>query len=127
MINLTQKRSSHFIDLLMKIIHEDEFRSLHFPPIDNGKIEPSASDIEKHWKSIWIPYSTFEIMKPQDPFDIPEEFNNKFLFVFWEEICLESSDLKKNKKLLALKPIDEVLTASTEAFCICLMLNNVSS
>ena len=111
----------------MKIINDNEFRSLHFPTIDNGKIESGASDIEKHWKSMWNPYSTFKIMKPQDPFDMPENFKHEFLFVFWEEICLESSDLKKNKKLLALKPIDEVLTASTEAFCICLMLNNVSS
>ena len=76
---------------------------------------------------MWNPYCTFKIMKPEDAFEYPEEFNHQSLFVFWEEICLESSDLKKKKKMLALKPIDEVLTASTEAFCICLMLNNVSS
>ena len=46
---------------------------------------------------MWNPYSALKMIKPPKAFECPEDFNYKFLFVFWEEISLGSSDLKRTK------------------------------
>jgi len=114
-------------DLMKRIIIDDDFRTLNFPIIDIGISTRGETNIEKHWNSIWNPYNSFKILKYGEECDVQSLLEQNKILVFWEEILVHHADIKEKQEVLSSMKISDVVTSSTEAFCICTMINNARS
>ena len=112
---------------MKRIIIDDAFRALNFPIIDNGIGNEGQNSIEKHWNSMWNPYKPFKILKIGEMCDLPSVLDKNKILVFWEEVLVHHADLNQKQDIFSERKISEIVTSSTEAFCISTMINNARS